>query len=631
MNIKFGMDNFYTRYLKRFLANEMNRSTTVLGEFDKNDLDLLIKYLNLPNVEDMFTVQKLMVEKYPYLEKNFNIQLKDDVIRWTSKEINEEISDFLIDNLDKIKDYCESFGWEVSDLNEWIDITKDINNDGSVNEDDRRILYDLVHNHKSYDEALVKRSDLNLDGNVNNEDLVILDTYINQGKLFLEIKQSSRKNYFPNKDMLVFINQFDGTFINNYAIRDGRGDTPDDQPHPNPDGLYKIALYKCKPGQKITIAHNNSNPIHMVIGSSPANLKQDLVSFLLDNVVEVDIRKGECYQYTASSLVDETGYDANWVCIQVPSNYSNLESNKNVVEVVELGDINNDGQINMQDYHLLASYTAEGPGAENYHWKANARQLIAMDCNRDGVIDNKDTLMLKDYLDGKLASLGLAPYEYSIPQEYEEGSNVRNLLIVDGHYDKSVNIPFNEFLEDDWVIHEKFFNYLLGMAIHPYSDSTNITYLQKLLKELYPEHSEDPNFFYPGFFSENMRRIILDYQKSKISYTKGDLNKDNCLTQEDLIIFRRYLDDPIHKDYEAGISKEDSEALSLFQKNRADVNSDGYWNEIDYKLIESDVLGETENLKEYDISFNLGWIDVQTEALLEAELNYHGNIAEVSK
>lgn len=631
MNIKFGMDNFYTRYLKRFLANEMHRSTTVLGEFDVNDLDLLVKYLNLPNVQDMFTMQKLMVEKYNYLVKNFNVQLKDDVIRWTSKEINEEVSEFIVDNLDKIKDFCESYGWEVSNLNEWIDITKDINNDGSVNEEDRTILYNIVHNHMRYDENILKRADLNLDGKIDNDDLVALDTYINGQKLFLEIKQSDRKNYFPNKDMLVFINQFKGTFLYNYAIRDERGDTPTDQPHQNLDGLYKIALYECKPGQKLTIAHNSPNAVRVVIGSSPANLKQDLTGFMLDNVVDVVLKKGEPYQYTASSLVDGNGYDARWVCIQVPSNYGNLENETIINDSVEIGDINGDGQINMQDYHLLAAYTATGPGSENYHWKADARQLIAMDCNKDGVIDNKDTLMLKDYLDGKIASLGLAPYDYVIPQEYIEGNNVSNLLIIDGHYDNYTNIPFNDFLVDDWVIHEKFFNYLLGMAIHNYSDSTNISYLQKLLKEIYPEHSEDPNFFYPGFYSDNMRQIVLDYQKSKTSYTKGDLNRDNKLTQEDLMLLKAYIDDPQHQQYEQGLVDEDSTLLSDFQKGRADINSDGYRNELDYKLLESDVLGETENLKEYDITFNLGWVDVQTEALLEQEYNYYGTISEVSK
>ena len=42
MNIKFGDDNFYVKYLKRFLNNEMSQTSTILGKFDKNDLELLI-------------------------------------------------------------------------------------------------------------------------------------------------------------------------------------------------------------------------------------------------------------------------------------------------------------------------------------------------------------------------------------------------------------------------------------------------------------------------------------------------------------------------------------------------------------------------------------------------------------
>lgn len=69
---------------------------------------------------------------------------------------------------------------------------------------------------------------------------------MNNGKLYLAIQQSNRKNYFPNKDMLVFINQFDGTFLYDWAINDGSSDNRDDQPHPS-NGSYKIALYACKP------------------------------------------------------------------------------------------------------------------------------------------------------------------------------------------------------------------------------------------------------------------------------------------------------------------------------------------------------------------------------------------------
>ena len=132
MNIKFGTDNFYVRYLKRFLNHELQRNNSVLGEFDKNDLQLLISYLNLPNVEDMFVVQKQIEEKFPILQDSFNSNLKDDYITWTSKIISNEISTFLIENVTQIKEYCDSVGWELQNIQEWIDVNKDINNDGVI-------------------------------------------------------------------------------------------------------------------------------------------------------------------------------------------------------------------------------------------------------------------------------------------------------------------------------------------------------------------------------------------------------------------------------------------------------------------------------------------------------------------
>ena len=71
MNIKFGMNNFYTRYLKRFLNNELGRSSNILGEFDKSDLELLIQYLKLPNVKDMFECEKYLSEEFPELDNLF--------------------------------------------------------------------------------------------------------------------------------------------------------------------------------------------------------------------------------------------------------------------------------------------------------------------------------------------------------------------------------------------------------------------------------------------------------------------------------------------------------------------------------------------------------------------------------
>ena len=669
MNIKFGTDNFYVRYLKRFLNHELQRNNSVLGEFDKNDLQLLISYLNLPNVKDMFVVQKQIEEKFPILQDSFNSNLKDDYITWTSKIISNEISTFLIENVTQIKEYCDSVGWELQNIQEWIDVNKDINNDGVIDSKDRQILNDVIYTQNPhYDEVTIKRCDLNLDGTVDENDLLILDNYIQTGQLTLTIKKSNRINYFPNKDMLVFINQFTGMFLYGYTIRDDNGvtDGADDVPHENKSKLYKIALYPCQPGQKITIAHNNNKATRLVIGSCPMRLKQDIIGNMLQNVVDITLKPGEGYQYTATSTQDGTGGDARWICIQCPSNYSNLSGSGTSTITLNTGDINFDGKIDMEDYHLLANYTATGPGSEELHWTPTPKQLAVMNVDETHTgIDVYDAVKLYKFIQGdpEIPSLGITYYTYTSGVETEL-DNVSNLLIIDGHYDRDVNIPFADFKTDDWVIHEKFFNYLFGMAIHKYSNSEDITYLQKLLKVCYPNYIYMKTPFYPGYYNDEMREIVKKYQTSKVSYTTGDLNRDNKLTFADLESLRNYLDDTnvinrnivqqylnneielseeqiaeldvtddgkiTYADYDEYTNRIGKTYTNIFLE-RADINDDNIIDETDYIMLQRELEGLTNNLAIYDYKFMLGWCDVETESNLELNYNLDGTISEVSK
>ena len=675
MNIKFGMDNFYVRYLKKFLNQELGTPSALLGAFDKNDLKQLITYLNLPNVKTMFEVQKEIAQQFPELDSLFGKKLKDNDILYTSINIDAQTSEFLKNNIDKIRDFCESVGWELISIMDWVDLSKDINNDGSVDRKDRQILSNII-NGQHYDDITLRRADLNLDGFVNSTDLSILDNYLSTGKLTLEIKQTNRKNYFPNKDMLIFVNQFDGTFLYNCAFRDTDG--YDDYIHTNE--FYKIGLYECTPGQKITISHNSPQPVHLVIGSSPATLKSNVTEFMLNNVIEIDLKSGDYVQYTCSSREDGTGFDAHYVCIQCPSNYGNLSGQKTTTLMLDTGDINFDGKIDMEDYHLLARYTASGPSADSYKWEPTAKQLAVMNVRKDETspgVDIRDAQYLYRFIQGDPAipSLGYTYFDITENSDYEMGDNVENLLIIDGHYDTETNIPFMEFVTDGWVIHEKFFNYLLGMAIHNYSTSSDITYLQKLLQEYYPNHVYDPSFFYPGRYNDDMRNLLKKYQIEKISYTTGDLNKDNMLTTADLQLLRSYLDDsadytkvqkyiddpeqnPLTEEEILRLDRNGDGIINTLDLNilneeltdnyspqlrsRADINGDGYTDESDYVALKNIIeYGSTTiiqngierkiDLKNYDITFILGWLDVQTEALIETDYNPYGLISEVSK
>ena len=682
MNIKFGMDNFYVRYLKRFLNHELDMPTSLLGAFDKNDLQQVIKYLNLPNVKSMFEVQREIQQTFIELKTLFSVRMKDNYIIYTSKHIDSQSSEFLQKNLDNIKEYCSSVGWEVVNISDWIDMSKDINNDGNVDNLDRKIISDIIMgNTKNYSDEIIQKADINLDGTVDYSDLTLLDNYMNDGKLYLTIQQSSRQNYFPNKDMLVFINQFDGTFLYNWAIDDGATDQRDDQPH-HSNGNYKIALYACKPGQKVTIAHNSSQPVRLIIGGSRANLKSDIENFELSNIVDTTLRSGEYIQYTCTSVADGTGPDVHYICIQCPSTYGNLSGSQKQTLQLDTGDINFDGRIDMEDYHLLARYTATGPGSEQYKWTPTPKQLAVMNVRKDETDPNitvRDAEYLYRFINGdpKIPSLGFSYYDIEVSADYDSGVNVSNLLIIDGHYDIDINIPVSDFVNDDWIIHEKFFNYLFGMAITPYSSNENIAYLQKLLQVFYPEHIYDSNYFQTGIYTKNMQNLLKEYQKQRISYTTGDLNKDNEITYADLELLRNYIDDSadytlvqkylvdpikyplseteiqrLDRDNDHQITKSDLDILdsSLTEKYsgllrlRADINGDGFVDEQDYVALKeildngyTIIYDEKSNkerkidLKIYDIPFILGYCDVQTEALLESDLNNKGLISEVSK
>ncbi len=355
---------------------------------------------------------------------------------------------------------------------------------------------------------------------------------------------------------------------------------------------------------------------------------------------------------------------------------------------LDVGDINFDGKIDNEDYMLLAQYTATGPNADKLpynkaNWTPTDKQLAVMNCRRDNEwhiqnINIDDAIYLYNYINniGGIIDLGVTPYTVKANVSYEVTKNVSNLLIIEGHYDDTVNIPFLEFTKNDWAIHDKFFNYLFGMAIHKYSNTENISYLQKLLKEAYPMYYDDTATFQVGIYTDNMKNIMKDYQVKQLNYTVGDLNNDNKLTVADLTLLRNYLDDsadyttvykylldpilyPLTEDEIKRLDQDGdnflttndlnilnnklSQKYSATLRSRADIDGNGLVEEFDYTLLSEiidkgyavyiDKYGNEiyKDLKNYTIPFQLGWMDVQTERILEYDVNGLGNISEVSK
>ena len=196
MNIKFGMDNFYTKYLKRFLNHELQKSKTILGPFEKEDLEMLIKYLNLPNTKTIFEVYKELNEKFPELKTLFTPTLEDDEIIWNAKNLSVTTAEFLQTNINAISKYCETVGWKIGDVSSWMDSNFDLNGDGIIDDVDKQILNNIVFNNVTYDEEIMKKADINLDGFINYEDIMVFDKYRETTKMYISIISEKRKNIF---------------------------------------------------------------------------------------------------------------------------------------------------------------------------------------------------------------------------------------------------------------------------------------------------------------------------------------------------------------------------------------------------------------------------------------------------
>lgn len=217
--------------------------------------------------------------------------------------------------------------------------------------------------------------------------------------------------------------------------------------------------------------------------------------------------------------------------------------------------------------------------------------------------------MLRDFLDGKIPTLNTVRYTYKVPSDSDEGNNLSKLLVISGEYDRSVGIPFSSFTSNPWIVHDKFTNYLLGMSITPYSESENITYLQELLKLEYPEYQDD---FRIGCFNDTMKELLLKYQKSKYTVTKGDLNLDGKIDNTDLYMLEKYIAGDIE--------------FSNKQKTLADINGDSLIDENDVEIMKKQISGEIDDLTVFEIPFSLGYLDVQTEAIILRELQGIGVI-----
>lgn len=296
-NIKFNDRSLFVSYIQTFLKENYSNNVLPTNVYDSQTHEALINYLDQPNVVNMIDAEDGILEKFDEFNTMFTLKRGNDTLTFTAKTINKNVFDFIELYFQDIKDYIESIGWEISTYSDYVDYLYDLNGDQRIDNVDKSMLKTYIETGSGLTEEQINQADFNLDGSTDMEDYNMLVEYIDTQKPFFVFKKQDRENYFPNKDMLKFINLFSNDFYFYKAIRDGK--EIDDKVHDNLEGIYKICVIKCKPGTTYTIAHSSSITQRLVIGSMVTN-KRNLEVSKLQNVVDIMLPPGTPTLYTTS-------------------------------------------------------------------------------------------------------------------------------------------------------------------------------------------------------------------------------------------------------------------------------------------------------------------------------------------
>lgn len=96
--------------------------------------------------------------------------------------------------------------------------------------------------------------------------------------------------------------------------------------------------------------------------------------------------------------------------------------------------------------------------------------------------------------------------------------------IEEGNSNNELNIPITEFQENTWLVHDEFLPYILGSAIHKYSDIEDILWLQNKIKEINPEYSglRSGHYDSPEDFILN-EQLVWNENKTLYEYHKNGI------------------------------------------------------------------------------------------------------------
>lgn len=113
MGIKLGDKGLRIKYLQTFLKENYSKSVRISGEYDKYTHKMLLEYLHSPDIASIKDVQK-QIESIDDLLYYFVPYEKADCILYKAKSSSDEVPEFMRDIQDNIINIVSNNGWELT-------------------------------------------------------------------------------------------------------------------------------------------------------------------------------------------------------------------------------------------------------------------------------------------------------------------------------------------------------------------------------------------------------------------------------------------------------------------------------------------------------------------------------------
>ena len=463
--INLNSKGLIVQYIQNFLKDNYDNNIHLSDKYDKETHKALINYLLKPEVLTAHSMKNLLIETFTYREVdppnrlidegglwNFNFDITIDTVRFFNRPTNQCLngaSTFVIKHIDEVSDLCRNNGWYVDSYT----------NFNRYNTDESEFQVEII------------------------------------------IKKENRKQLLPSKDIINMINFSTNDYLLNKCFLDNNNSYHGFIQYSE---NFKIALIPAKPGDTFTIAHGYSYACELAIAYTDLSLKElkqeghnvlDIRSRLSSSILgELDAGDYEIY-----SIPKDT--ECTYLLIQMP--FTNSLLNKTKKTSILLGDINRDGKITYNvddensDYSLLKKYVTAKKNNQILPFHLTGEALLAANLNGDvdengnPIIDEIDLMLFEEKIkSGNKVDFGYTTYEKEI--ELTE-LNFDKLLVIygnieNGNKDNELNIPISEYQQNPWLIHDEFLPYILGSAIHRYSDMEDIEWLQKIASSINPNY-----------------------------------------------------------------------------------------------------------------------------------------------